>query len=197
MADNADRPPPPSSATGLTQLLEADRERAIARLSESFSRDELSVDEYERRVSLVYGAATRPELEKLSADLPAAPTPDPELVAAPLRVSAVLSNVVRPGPSALPKQLHMRSWGGNIEIDLSRSSLQPGVTELEVDVVLGNLEIVLPEHAHVDPQMSAVLASFDNPRRSNASSALPAAVPPAVIRFTGRIVLGNVSVRFR
>lgn len=197
MAESADGPPPPSPGTDLTPPLEAERDRTVERLTEGFSRDELTVEEYERRVSLVYGATTRAELARLSADLPVAPPPHPELVALPLEIRSVLSNVVRSGPPALPKQVHMRSWAGNIEIDLSNSQLLPGVTQVDVDVVLGNLEIVLPEHAHVDQQMSVILSSFENPRRRDSAPALPARGAPVVVRFTGRVLLGNVSVRFR
>ena len=192
-----ERPPPAPEGSDGTTPAEVERERAIARLTDSFARDELTVDEYERRVSLVYGAGTRSELERAGANLPAVRPPEPELAALPLEVTSILSNVVRPGPPVLPKRLRMRSWAGNIELDLSGAQVEPGVTEIEVDVVLGNLEVELPRHVYVDDQTNVLLGSFENPRAGAGASTPPAETPATVVRFRGRVLLGNVSVRLR
>lgn len=197
MTTPADPPPPRNTNTDLTPLLASERERVIARLSECFARDELSLGEYEHRLSLAYGAQTRAELDPIGSDLPSTPGADPELAALPLEVKSILSSIVRSGPATLPKRGRMRSWAGNIQIDLRGSHVQPGVTEIEIDVFLGNLEITLPRHVHVDDQTSVMLSSFDNPRARGAPEALPPGVPPTVVRLLGRVILGNLSVRFR
>jgi hypothetical protein len=83
------------------------RDAALDRLSEGFAREELSLDEFERRVDAAYGASTEPDLAALVADLrapdastlavlpaselrAAAPTPDASRLAL-----AVLGNVER------------------------------------------------------------------------------------------------------
>lgn len=195
-----DSPGPAPRRTGVTPALDTERDRVVARLTEGFARDEMSVEEYEHRVSAVYAASSRAELDVLAAELPAVPVPaDPhdDLVGVPLRVDAILSNVVRSAPMFLPERLRLRSWAGNIEIDLSESRLRTGVTEIEVDVVLGNLEIVLPHHAHLDDQTSVILASFENPRGRGTAEPRSPATPPTVVRFRGHVVLGNLSVTFR
>lgn len=198
---NSSTDPPPSSAsdakTDLTPILSAERERVIAQLTACFSRDELSLEEYETRISLVYGARTRSELEQISSALPSTDSIEPELEGSPLEVKSILSSIVRSGLAILPKRARLRSWAGNIQIDLSRSRVRSGVTEIEVDVVLGNLEISLPRHVHLDDQTNVVLSSFDNPRPRGAAEPLPPGVPPTVVRLQGRVILGNLSVRFR
>lgn len=197
MIETPDRPLPPSDSSDVAAPAETEREQAIARLTEGFARDELTVEEYERRVSLVYAAGTRTDLARVAAEFPALPRSAPELATLPLEVTSILSNVVRAGPAVLPKRLRTRSWAGNIELDLSGARVEPGVTEIEIDVVLGNLEISLPPHAHVDDRTNVFLGSFENPRSGGAAPSPPPASPPTVVRFRGRVLLGNVSVRFR
>ena len=51
------------------------RQKAIDALCDSFARDELEIDELEKRLELVHRAETGEELSTLVADLPAAPVP--------------------------------------------------------------------------------------------------------------------------
>ena len=50
-----------------------DRQRVVAALERHTTAGRLSLDEFSERVSLVYAAATRSDLDQLTADLPAEP----------------------------------------------------------------------------------------------------------------------------
>jgi hypothetical protein len=175
--------------------LGAERERVIARLSEAFAQDQLEVEEFERRVSLAYEARATAALVRLTRDLPAAAAPPALRDEPPAQIASVLSSVVRRGPSVVPRRLELRSWAGNLELDLREAAFSSGVTEIAVDVVLGNVELRLPHGVEVENTTRAILASFEARHPGRPQGAPPLVSPRAVLRFTGRVVLGNVTVR--
>lgn len=61
----------------------AARERLIARLTESFARDELSVEEFARRLTVAYDASTVEDLASLVAGLPVKDQRRPGIVRVP------------------------------------------------------------------------------------------------------------------
>ena len=197
MAEPSDSSPQiPPEARSISPALLPARERVIARLTDSFARDVLSVEEFERRLSRAYEAGTVEALDALAVDLPAVAPPDAPAPPAgpPLRIASVLSNVIRSGPQELPRRLEMRSWLGNLELNLSGARLPPGMTEIALDVFLGNIEIRLPHDVRVDDETNAMLASFECRQRDRAMGSGEPSDPRPVVRFTGRIVLGNVTV---
>lgn len=56
---------------------DAERERVATQLREHAAEGRLDVDELDERLQQAYDARTRGDLEKLTADLPAAPPPKP------------------------------------------------------------------------------------------------------------------------
>ena len=167
------------------------REAAIARLTDSFARDEISMVELEARLASAYDATTLESLASLTADLP---VPVPSVAPlAPLRLEAKLSNLVRGGPLALPPRVQIRALLGNVELDWRGAEIQPGVTEVEVRNLLGNVEIRLPAHVRVEHQGSAFMGSFEC-RQAHAEAPAPAG-SHSVLRFIGRTTLGSVTVR--
>jgi hypothetical protein len=177
----------------------AERESAVERLSAAFAHDVLSLDEFERRVTSVYGATAGTELAALTADLPVLPTSDTGSALArgdtsPMahRVAAVFANVERAGPLEVPALLELRSVFGNLELDLRDARFGAGVTEIAIRAVLGNVEVRLPANAVVENHGSGILASFTC-RADWMEGGLVTAGGPRV-RITGRAVLGNVEI---
>jgi hypothetical protein len=178
------------------------REAAVQRLSEHFAADQISMDELERRLDLVYQAQSPGELATLTADLP---TVTPPMAAGRLsiasshqrlrgpvvrRIRTFLGNIERSGPMDVPPMLEVRSTLGNIELDLSDATFGP-LTEIAIHSVLGNVEITLPAGVRVENDGSGLLGSFE-------CHVLPGAMPMVgtapVVRLTGRTILGNVEV---
>lgn len=170
------------------------RDAAIARLSDAFARDVLPVEEFERRVASVYRATTAGALRDLTGDLPeveaergARSTYPAHLRAMAPRITSFLSNVERGGPVAVPPRLEVRSTLGNVELDLRDASFDPGVTEIVVRALLGNVEVWLPPEVAVEDHGTAILGSFAV-RTTGVGTGGP------VVRIVGRAVLGNVEV---
>lgn len=66
----------------------------------------------------------------------------------------------------------------------------PGVTEINVRAVMGNVELELPEHVRVEDEGRALLANFSLRGRTRAREG--EAVP--MVRITGRWIMSNVEV---
>lgn len=200
------------------RALRAARDRTIEVLSEAFARDELGLDEFERRLDSAYACTVTEELDALTQDLsaasprtrdaaqsahaqgndaPLAPAPPAPLVAhsaaAPIAFRAILGSVERSGAFALAPNSQVLALLGNVELDLREVVLHPGVTELHVRSILGNVEITVPPTLAVECVGEAILGAFETTQR----------VPPVpdpdrpLLRVRGSAFLGNVEIRTR
>jgi hypothetical protein len=180
------------------------RDAALARLSESFARDELSLEDFERRVDAAYGANTENDLGPIVADLPAPPAnalavapvvplarATPDAGSTPPRLAlAVFGNLERRVIGGVPTGAAVVSVFGNVELDLRDLDLPPGVTELRIIAVFGNVELTVPPTLAVECRGSPVFSSFANlDRRPRESSG------EAVLRVVGTAVFGNVEIK--
>jgi hypothetical protein len=87
---------------------DADREAVAATLGEHMAAGRLTVAEYDERLARVYAAKTYGELDELTADLPAAPTPSTAPATTRAPVDAPAPSDVSPAPRPAP----VAGWGG-------------------------------------------------------------------------------------
>jgi hypothetical protein len=186
------------------------RERVLEGLSVAFSRDELSMDEFEARVDAAFEATGANELGTLVADLGTearqASVPlqasDVALVATnrsevslalprPLPTIAVFGNVERCGRVHYAAHNRIVSVFGNVELDLRQAQLTAPVTDLNVRAVFGNVEIVVPPQLMVICDGIGVFGSFTGMHRVP----LQGTESGVLLRITGKAVFGNVEVR--
>lgn len=175
------------------------RDRVVQQLSEHFAADRIDVEELERRLDLVYQAASPDELAAITADLPAPSVPaiyangvartGPRTRVAS-RIRSVLSNVERSGPMEVPSYLTVRAILGNVELDL-RDAIFGAVTEIAIRAVLGNIEITLPAGVRVENDGGGVLGSFEC---HVSPGMMPMVGTAPIVRLTGSAFLGNVEV---
>lgn len=188
------------------------RERAIDVLSEFFARDMLTVEEFERRVSLAHSAEAVADLGRAieglgSGDRGGPPQTDGSSrniartvsaatqaeVAAADRAVAVFGETKRTGRWVPARRNTVVAVMGSVVIDLREARFGPGGTAISALTVLGSVEILVPPGVDVQCGGSAVLGSFE--RRG----AEPAHVAPdaPLVRVDGFSVLGSVEVETR
>ncbi len=196
--------------------LEEAREQVIAKLAECFARDEIGLDAFEARVNDAYAATASAQFDALVKDLGGAPqassvtalarlTAPTELVdlrgeqaallPIPARrvVSAVLGSIERRGALRVEHGTKFRAVLGNLELDLREATLPPGVTEIHVSAVLGNVEITVPSDLNVAVDGSGILGNFESsvrPLRQGGS-------PRSTLVIVGRATLGSINVHSR
>ena len=170
----------------MNELTEEHRERIVDSLSSGYAQGLLEDDELDRRLSLVQTAKSTRELDALVTDLAGRPTTTALVPAQRMRI--IFGSIERVGPWAVPQQLRARVVCGNLELDLRDARLSPGLTTIEVDVTMGNVEVIVPPGFQVDVQASSFLGAVEE-RTERAS------IPTTnMIRVVGRVRLGHLEV---
>ena len=201
------------------------RDAVIDRLTRSFAEDAITMDEFERRAELVYRAVSTAELQVLVSDLPAPPEPldgasgkkkTLTRVSEGDRITTVFGSTERRMPGPMPRYLRLRTLFGNTELDFRNSTFEPGVTEVNVRCMFGNVELTVPDGVRVEILCSAMLANvgstglFDDGDHEPLPSTMAAistgeasgavattgagATPQRILRITGRALFANVEI---
>jgi len=168
----------------------AARERVVEALTRLYADDRITSEDLEARLERVYHATSAPQLQAIIADLPAVlPTAEPHAVAAEpgaaQRISALFSGQEQRVTGVVPRQLEVRSRFGYVELDLTRATFEPGVTEIDVRAFMGYAEIRLPPGLRVDCRGRAVFGFFALKGASRSDEDAP-----VVVRITGRASFG-------
>jgi Domain of unknown function (DUF1707)/Cell wall-active antibiotics response 4TMS YvqF len=180
----------------------ARRDQVVAQLGAAWAAETIDEPEMERRMAAAFAAREPADLERLVADLPAAaavaavvraPVAHPHHASNAMQPSqlrrVVLGSVEERVTGVVPARLELGARLGNFELDFSQADFANDVTEIVVDVVLGNIELRLPADLIVEIRVDSVLASVEfHDERSMAPRS------GRTVRVTGSCWLGNVEV---
>ncbi len=125
------------------------------------------------------GEAVPAELEQ---DAPLAPNVG-------IRILGLFSGQERKLDGEVPRELTLRARLGYVELDLTGASFQPGVTTIDVDAILGYVQIRFPPGIRVESNGHAVFGFFAF-KIGNALEAPEASGAKPVVRVTGGALLG-------
>lgn len=170
----------------MNELLTGERDRVVESLSAGYAHGAFDVDELDRRLALAHSAQSPAELAALVTDLAVVPSTTALVPVQKMRI--MFGSIERVGPWAVPQQLRAHVVCGNLELDLRDARLSPGVTTIEVDVTMGNVEVIVPPGYQVDVEASSFLGAVEE--RTERTSA----APTSVIRVVGRVRLGHLEV---
>lgn len=185
------------------------REQKITELSQHFANDDLSLDDLERRIELVYKATTVAELDAITADLHApapAPANDAMVVGArhPVvaadarrgRLLAIMGESRRTGRWLVPGALRVISVMSDTRLDLTQAVMASGTSEIHVTAMWSACRLIVPPGMRVVNEMHAIMSSVT----SNADEMDPPGIsrPNApTIRLTGTALMAEVKVLVR
>jgi hypothetical protein len=158
------------------------------------------MDAFEERVDIAHRAQSAEELVQLTADL-SPPSNAPvkmtvETALAPPATGeaiAIFGGVERVGRWPVPRRLRTVAVFGGVVMDLREAQLPAGRVDVDVRVVFGGLQIIVPPNLAVEVHGSAIFGGFENVDR------VPATPDPAapVIHIHGTAVFGGVSIETR
>jgi hypothetical protein len=195
----------PGMAAESNNLVALERARAIARerVGDGYANDLLDADELDRRLDALEHAATASEIARLVDDL-AAPIAvadalgDDSVALVPIdsvaltgSIHALFAETKRAGPWTPARATAVSAVFASVRLDLREALLAAGVTAFEVNVVFGELEVVVPPGLAVDVECNAMFGEIDQ------DESLAGAPPTssARIRITGRVWFGSVTIR--
>ncbi len=105
-------------------------------------------------------------------------------------IHAVFGSVERRGAWVVPAELSVRVKCGNAELDLREAVMTAELTTIDVNIRLGNVEIIVPPGMVVD---MAVSSHLSNASQDGDDLAPPSGTAPR-LRITGKVKLGNCEV---
>jgi hypothetical protein len=187
--------------------LAAERERVVQTLSAHFAQDQLTLTEFEQRLERAYHVTAVDQLRLLVADLPAVsphlalqgtaavgPALVPSSEVSPRgAIFSVMGGQERTGSWIVPRQLKVVVLMGGAEVDLREARFGPGVTEIEVFVIMGGVNIIVPPGVRVESIGAAFMGGFE--LKAGDATALSPAHP--VLRLSGLAIMGGVETETR
>jgi Cell wall-active antibiotics response 4TMS YvqF/Domain of unknown function (DUF1707) len=185
--------------------MQESRERAIGALQESFARDDLDVEEFERRVTAAHTVESPEEIDALTRDLEPLPVTQPALrgntdaliprdgVPPVQTIRGLMSATSRTGPWTVPRRLRIRTVMSSTVLDFREARFPSGAVELDLRAVMASVEIIVPPSLAVETRGSAFMGTFDEIDRA------PSHPDPdaPLLRIHGLAVLGAVEVKMR
>ena len=166
-----------------------ERERTGEMLREATVEGRLTLDEFSERYTLAQRARTRGELDLIVRDLPSLGAPAGRIP--PAKVTAILSGVERTGAWRLGPSTTVTSILGSCKLDLRQSTISSDHTTLDVHVVFGSLELIVPPGVDVDIGAAAILSG----REMKLSRPISLSGTKPLIRITGSVFCGSIIVR--
>lgn len=116
------------------------------------------------------------------------------------QLRATMSSIERRGRWVVPRELTISVMWGNAHVDLREAVLPPEGATIDVRVVMGNLEIVVPPDLAVEVAIQAIAGNVEDRRTPAPSTQQPsadpyrAAPPRPRVRIVGLVKLGNCEV---
>jgi hypothetical protein len=200
-------PPPDARPPALAPTAER-RDLVAQRLSTAFASGRIELEDLERRLEITMRATTNDQLESalaglektkpaVEADEEPARVPAPPFGAdrpkASRRTVAILSGNIRRG-RWLPAQVHT-VWAvlGGAKLDLREAELPAGVTQIQVNAVMGGVTIIVPPDVDVEVDGWAVLGGIGG--RDIHPAPLESQVRRVIVN--AHVVMGGVEVKVR
>jgi len=128
------------------------------------------------------------------------PAPDPNLPVRTLPedlipqrngVVAWWTSTKRDDEWILPRAFRAFTFMGNVELDLTNARMGSGTSEMELNCVLGNIEVTVPPDIRIVCEGSGVAGTFDVERVGKTT---PPADAPTII-ISGTAYLGAVTIK--
>ena len=175
------------------RLSDADRDRVVGWLNTALGEGRLTLPEFEERVDGVMRAKTYGEVDRYLADLPMAhrpPVPAREVV----ELRNVASSLKRRGRWAVPRRLVVSNKAGSVKLDFADAIISHPVVTIDLDIMAGSTELVLPDGATADIDDLQVIAGS---AKSKVPPSQDATEPGVRFVVTGANKAGSVKVRYR
>jgi hypothetical protein len=198
------------SSGGNGQSVGQSRQVTVDALCEHFANDDMSVEEFERRVEVAHRASTVQELKDLLSDLPGANLPAPvqgATIPVPKRkykvtaaahvkerefMVAVMGGSSRKGTWSPARTNYAVAIMGGADLDFREAVLAPGVTDVQVFTMMGGVDIIVPPGLNVESHGFGIMGGFDQ-----VGDIEPGDPNAPTLRIAGVACMGGVTIKVR
>ncbi|GAA1753519.1 DUF1707 domain-containing protein [Streptomonospora arabica] len=185
MSDAQERPAP------ALRIADADRDAAAERLREAVAVGRLELAELDERLTAVYAAKTRADLEPLTADLPSEPAqPRSGVEAPPLVLETTSGSLKRDGYWQVPERITVECTSGTVKLDFTAAECPHREVAVEAYAKSGSVVLVVPHGWWVNLDD----ASASSGTVVNKVKGPPAAGAPG-LRVSGTVKSGSIKAR--
>ena len=186
----------------MVRASDAERHELTARLKQACVEGRLTLDEFGERMNRALRARTRADLDELTSDLPMrGPSTTSALAGTPRaalsrpavsRTVAILSSADRTGVWRIGEQSRAVVIMGSCKLDLRRAAISSPVTTIDVHVLMGNVNVIVPEGVEIELEVTPIMGS----RSLKLKGKPPEGDAPLVV-IRGLVLMGDVTVRDR
>jgi hypothetical protein len=170
---------------------DAEREAVVARLQTAAGEGRLPLEELADRLERALSAATRPELEVLTADLPEQAAPGLPAAKARRWIVGIMGGGDHKGRWRIASRCNVVNVMGGADLDLTGAVVEGPETEIQVFSLMGGSNIVVPDGVHVELSGFAFMGG-------NALKLEDAPPPPPgapVVRVRAYSIMGGTDVK--
>ncbi len=169
-----------------TRASDAEREAVAERVRSAVADGRLGLDELDERLSAVYSAQTRGELDAVAADLPAGPDRDP----GPLELRTKSGTRRKSGHWVVPSRIVAECTSGSITLDFTAAVCHHPEVRVQATARSGAITLIVPHGWGVN--MDNVVTASGSLR--NKVLGRPAPGSP-MLRVDGAVRSGSVVAR--
>ncbi|WP_371782515.1 DUF1707 SHOCT-like domain-containing protein [Streptosporangium subroseum] len=155
---------PGPSADQQVRASDKDRDRAAERLQAAAAEGQIELGELDQRLTEVYGAKTRAELERVGHDLPEPSRTDTLVVKdepSSRFAMSVFGWFTRTGQWVAPREFTSLSMFGGGEIDLRDARFTGHEIRIRAFALWGYTEVIVPDDVEVEVRGFGLFGVFD------------------------------------
>jgi predicted membrane protein len=143
------------------RIADQDRDRVIVELREHCVAGRLTLEEFAHRTDQTIAARTEQDLEAVMRDLPSDERPSEPKLGARTQMM-LIGGIERRGRWRVPERLRVVGLIGGIELDLTDAVIENDEPVIESWLVIGGMEITVPEGIEVEVEGVTVLGGTEN-----------------------------------
>jgi hypothetical protein len=170
---------------------DAEREAVVARLQTAAGEGRLALEELADRLERALSAATRPELEVLTADLPEQSAPAPPAAKARRWIVGIMGGGDHKGRWRIASRCNVVNVMGGADLDLTGAVVEGPETAIQVFSLMGGSNIVVPDGVHVE--LSGFAFMGGNALKLEDGPPPPPGAP--VVRVRAYSIMGGTDVK--
>jgi hypothetical protein len=183
--------------------VELEREHVVQLLCRHYAEDRLTTEDLEARLEAAYRARDSGELRALMAGLPPVAVEQESGAGRAVaeygdrpaegRVLSVFAEVHKRGEWQPAPRTHAVAVFSTLELDFREARILAGVTTIDISSAFAEVTVIVPPGLRVECDGSAIFGEF----KDKSFAGIADGPDAAVLRITGLVVFGTVSVQMR